>query len=58
MGESPLDRRQSGEDLKRATLYTSGEPCPMCISAIVWCGMGASFMPLQLNNCRKSSVRS
>jgi guanine deaminase len=28
------------KDLKGATLYTSGEPCPMCMGAIVWCGMG------------------
>lgn len=27
-------------ELKGATLYTSGEPCPMCMSAIIWCGMG------------------
>lgn len=28
------------KELKGATLYTSGEPCPMCMGAIVWCGMG------------------
>lgn len=26
--------------LKGATLYTSGEPCPMCMGAIIWCGIG------------------
>lgn len=26
-------------ELKGATLYTSGEPCPMCMSAIIWCGI-------------------
>ena len=26
--------------LKGATLYTSGEPCVMCMGAIVWCGIG------------------
>jgi tRNA(adenine34) deaminase len=30
-----------GKDaLKGATLYTSGEPCAMCIGAILWCGIG------------------
>ena len=26
--------------LRGATLYTSGEPCAMCMGAIVWCGIG------------------
>jgi tRNA(Arg) A34 adenosine deaminase TadA len=26
--------------LKGATLYTSGEPCAMCMGAIVWCHIG------------------
>ncbi len=26
--------------LKGATLYASGEPCPMCMGAIIWCGVG------------------
>ncbi|MEK4032921.1 nucleoside deaminase [Methylocystis sp. IM3] len=25
-------------DLQGATLYTTGEPCPMCMGAILWCG--------------------
>ena len=28
------------KDLKGATLYTTGEPCPMCMGAIAWCGLG------------------
>ncbi|MGH6842887.1 MAG: nucleoside deaminase [Methylocella sp.] len=27
-------------ELKGTTLYTSGESCPMCMSAILWCGIG------------------
>jgi guanine deaminase len=30
---------RSGQ-LKGATLYASGEPCPMCMGAILWCGIG------------------
>jgi tRNA(adenine34) deaminase len=26
--------------LKGSTLYTSGEPCVMCMGAILWCGFG------------------
>jgi tRNA(adenine34) deaminase len=28
------------DELKGATLYTSGEPCCMCMGAIIWCGIG------------------
>jgi tRNA(Arg) A34 adenosine deaminase TadA len=39
------------EELKGTTLYTSGESCPMCMGAIVWCGIarvvyGASIAEL------------
>ena len=27
-------------ELQGTTLYASGEPCPMCMSAILWCGIG------------------
>ncbi|REF87853.1 guanine deaminase [Methylovirgula ligni] len=30
--------RDAGE-LKGTTLYTSGESCPMCMGAILWCGI-------------------
>jgi tRNA(Arg) A34 adenosine deaminase TadA len=28
------------EELAKATLYTSAEPCAMCSGAIYWCGIG------------------
>ena len=28
------------ERLKGATLYATGEPCAMCMGAILWCGIG------------------
>ena len=27
-------------EFAKTTLYTSGEPCPMCMGAILWCGIG------------------
>jgi tRNA(adenine34) deaminase len=31
---------QGAEAMRGATLYTTGESCPMCMGAIVWCRMG------------------
>jgi tRNA(Arg) A34 adenosine deaminase TadA len=33
-------RRLPPEELARATLYSSAEPCAMCAGAIYWCGIG------------------
>lgn len=32
--------RNASSELKGATIYTTGEPCPMCMGAILWCGFG------------------
>jgi tRNA(Arg) A34 adenosine deaminase TadA len=32
--------RHGSEAMRGATLYTSGEPCAMCMGAILWCGFG------------------
>jgi len=31
--------RHPAERLKSATVYTTGEPCPMCMGALIWCGV-------------------
>ena len=33
-------RRRSPQELARATLYTSAEPCCMCAGAVYWTGVG------------------
>lgn len=32
--------RHGSKAMHGATLYTSGEPCAMCMGAILWCGFG------------------
>ncbi len=43
-GEMVVIRRclaaHGSKSLKGATLYTSGEPCAMCMGGILWCGFG------------------
>jgi tRNA(adenine34) deaminase len=31
--------RHPAEELMSATIYTTGEPCPMCMGALIWCGI-------------------
>ena len=50
------------EKLRGATLYTSGEPCPMCMGAILWCGIGrmvyAASIPLLAARMNQIMIRS
>lgn len=32
-------RKYPGMDWRKMTIYTTGEPCPMCMSSIIWCGI-------------------
>lgn len=32
--------KRPASELSGTTLYTSGEPCAMCMGAILWCGIG------------------
>ena len=31
--------RHPAKELMSATMYTTGEPCPMCMGALIWCGV-------------------
>ncbi|MGW9685179.1 nucleoside deaminase [Flagellimonas sp. 2504JD1-5] len=39
--------------LNSCTIYTSDEPCPMCTSAIYWCGIGRLVYGLSKTNYYK-----
>ena len=43
-------RRVDPVTLARATLYASGEPCPMCAGAIYWSGVGRVVYALSLES--------
>lgn len=38
-------KKHGNQDWARMTLYTTGEPCPMCMSAIAWCGIPRLYGP-------------
>jgi tRNA(adenine34) deaminase len=40
-------------ELEGVTLYTSGEPCPMCMSAIIWCGIGRVVYAASIDDLAK-----
>lgn len=31
--------RHPAAELRTTTIYTTGEPCPMCMGALLWCGV-------------------
>jgi tRNA(adenine34) deaminase len=39
-----------------AILYTSGEPCPMCMSAMVWAGMGGVVWGTSIEQLRQFGI--
>ena len=37
-------------------LYTTGEPCPMCMSAIVWAGVGGVVWGTSIEQLRQFGI--
>ncbi|WP_447892932.1 nucleoside deaminase [Pseudomonas marginalis] len=44
------------KDLKNMTLYTTGEPCSMCMSAIAWCGIPRVVWASSIEKIRESGI--
>jgi len=42
---------------KNMTLYTTGEPCSMCMSAIAWCGIPRVVWASSIEKIRASGIR-
>ena len=41
-----------------STLYTTGEPCAMCMGAILWCHFGRLVFAASIEQLRPGSTRS
>ncbi len=37
-------------------LYTTGEPCPMCMSALVWAGIGGVVFASSIDSIRRAGI--
>ena len=44
-------------DLSNCTLYATGYPCPMCISAIIWANIKEVYYGTDLNDASKIGFR-
>jgi tRNA(adenine34) deaminase len=48
--------RHGNRGWEEAILYTTGEPCPMCISAIVWAGIGGVVWGTSIEQLRQFGI--
>ena len=48
--------RHGNRGWEEAILYTTGEPCPMCMSAIVWAGIGGVVWGTSIEQLRQFGI--
>ena len=48
--------RHGNRGWDEAILYTTGEPCPMCMSAMVWAGMGGVVWGTSIEQLRQLGI--
>jgi tRNA(Arg) A34 adenosine deaminase TadA len=48
--------RHGNGDWSAHILYTTGEPCPMCMSALVWAGIGGVVFGSSIDSIRRAGI--
>ncbi len=48
--------QQGNKNWSDCILYTTGEPCPMCMSALVWAGIGGVVYGSSAQTIKKSGI--
>lgn len=49
-------RRHGNRDWKEMVLYTTGEPCSMCMSALIWSGIGGVVYASSIDGIRRAGI--
>ena len=49
-------RRHGNRGWEALALYTTGEPCSMCMSAMVWAGMGGVVFATSIEGIRRAGI--